>query len=390
MKNQSSPLNRRARRGWRASTIVGLGVATTMMFSACAAPAQTAGEKDGSTTVRIALQPLLDYVPWVFAEEHGLTEEQGLNLEISYLPQVNTALQAMARGDLDMVSTCTACNLPYVESVPTLRDVLIVNQFKGFIIVGRTGAPEYNELVAGGASEDEARQEIYDYIKGKTFIGNEAIFGALVNGLLDYAGLSQDDITIVDLADDAKAATAFLQGQGDFYMGSLAQESKLLNDFPDQFVNVGGAEVLGAGGLWYGTAAVDQSYLESNRETVEKLVAVWMRTARYINEEPKTIVPVLVDALNEHAGATFTADQIDAQLRDYVQFVDPTTAAEDTYNPESSLYWKNSLRFYAEQNQADGNLAADVDLDDFNVQEKVYKDVIENEELMSWVNSPLS
>jgi ABC-type nitrate/sulfonate/bicarbonate transport system substrate-binding protein len=196
-------------------------------LAACSSPTENETHADGSGTVRIALQPLLDYVPWVFAQEHGLAEEQELTLEISYLSQINTALQAMARGDLDMVSTCTACNMPYVQSVPTLRDVLTINQFKGFIIVGRTGAPEYEKLIDQGASEDEARTQIYEYIKGKTFIGNEAIFGALVDGLLEYAGLERSDIEIIDLADDAKAATAFLQGQGDFYMGSLAQEAKL-------------------------------------------------------------------------------------------------------------------------------------------------------------------
>ena len=340
--------------------------------------------------MRIAIQPLLDYVPWVFASDHGLAEEQGVKLDISYLSQINTALQSMARGDLDVVSTCTACNMPYVESVPTLRDVLTINQFKGFIIVGRTGAPQYAQLVADGASEDDARAEIYEYIKGKTFIGNEAIFGALVDGLLDYAGLESSDIKIIDLADDAKAATAFLQGQGDFYMGSLAQESKLLGDFPEQFVNVGGAEVLGPGGLWYGTAAVDASYLKSNKDTVEKLVAIWMRTARYINEKPELVIPVIKDALNEHAGATFTDEQIEDQLANYVQFTDPTVAAEATYNPDSSLYWKKSLDFYAAQNVASGDLPEGTDLDELNQQENVYKDVIKNKDLMDWVDSPLN
>ena len=362
---------------------------TSLVFTACASPAAESGSSSDGT-VRIAIQPLLDYVPWVFASDHGLAEEQGVKLDISYLSQINTALQSMARGDLDVVSTCTACNMPYVESVPTLRDVLTINQFKGFIIVGRTGAPQYAQLVADGASEDDARAEIYEYIKGKTFIGNEAIFGALVDGLLDYAGLESSDIKIIDLADDAKAATAFLQGQGDFYMGSLAQESKLLGDFPEQFVNVGGAEVLGPGGLWYGTAAVDASYLKSNKDTVEKLVAIWMRTARYINEKPELVIPVIKDALNEHAGATFTDEQIEDQLANYVQFTDPTVAAEATYNPDSSLYWKKSLDFYAAQNVASGDLPEGTDLDELNQQENVYKDVIKNKDLMDWVDSPLN
>lgn len=375
----------------RSFTRVVAGVAVmgaALTFAGCAAsPANSAGS---ATTVRIALQPLLDYVPWVFAEEHGLTKEQGISLNISYLSQVNTALQAMARGDLDMVSTCTACNMPYAQSVPTLRDVLIVDQFKGFIIVGRSGAPEYKKLVAAGETENQARKKIYSYIKGKTFIGNKAIFGSLVNGLLDYAGLKSTDIKILDLADDAKAATAFLQGEGDFYMGSLAQESKLLGDYPDKFVNVGGAEVLGPGGLWYGTSAVSQKYLASNKDTVEKMVAIWMRTARYINEKPNEVIPTLKAALNEHAGATFTDTQIKDQLANYVQFTDPKVAAASTYNSNSSLYWKNSLDFYAQQNIKSGTLPKGTNLDVQNQEEAVYKQVLANKKLMDWVNSPLN
>lgn len=135
---------------------------------------------------------------------------------------------------------------------------------------------------------------------------------------------------------------------------------------------------------------MDESYLKSNTDTVEKLVAIWMRTARYINEEPDLVIPVIRDALNEHAGATFTDDQIKDQLANYVQFTDPTIAAEETYNPDSSLYWKKSLDFYAEQNIASGDLPEGTDLDALNRQEDVYQDVLKNTQLMEWVNSPLS
>jgi hypothetical protein len=43
--------------------------------------------------------------------------------------------------------------------------------------------------------------------------------------MLENADLTLDDITILDFADDAKAAAAFLRGEGDFYYGSLPQGS---------------------------------------------------------------------------------------------------------------------------------------------------------------------
>ncbi|MFI6289605.1 ABC transporter substrate-binding protein [Streptomyces sp. NPDC051018] len=351
----------------------------------CAATVQP-----NDTSVTVAVQPLLDYMPWEFAVQHGLDQQLGLSLRLTYLSQVNSAYQAMQRGDVDVVSTCTACNMPYAVSVPTLRDVLTVNQFKGFIMVGRKGAPSFDALTKQGMPEDRARAAIHAYLKGKTLIGNKVIFGTLVSGLERYAGLRPGDIRVIDVSDDAKAATAFLAGEGDLYMGSLAQESKLLMSYPDRFVNIGGAEVLGPGGLWYGTAAVDQRWLAKNESTVKKLVAIWMRTARYVNERPDLALPVIQKAMNERSGGTFTIPQLRQQIREFVQFTDPGAAARDTYNPGSSLYWKRSLDFYEKQSKSDGTLPEHVDLAKYNIQQQTYESVVRDPALMRWVNAPLT
>ena len=57
-------------------------------------------------------------------------------------------------------------------------------------------------------------------------------------------GIGIDEVQLLNFADDQKAATAFLSGTGDFYIGSLPQERRLLS-MEDRFVNAGGSEVLG-------------------------------------------------------------------------------------------------------------------------------------------------
>ncbi|MFJ4175212.1 ABC transporter substrate-binding protein [Microbacterium sp. NPDC089696] len=370
------------------ASLAGLS-AVVVALSGCASGAAESTD-DELTTVRMSVQPLHQYVAWEFAEQSGMAEELGLDLEFTYLPQVDTAVQSLARGDLDMISTCGACNFPYLAQSPDLRDALIISQFKGFILVGQDGAPSYDALVESGTSPEDARQEVFDYLKGRTFVLRESAFGALVNGLLKEAGLTRDDVTILDVADDARAGQAFLQGQADFYMGSLAQESKLLRDYPDRAVNMGGAEILGPGGLWYDTMAVDQDWLDENPETMVKMAALWARVARYVTEKPDDVVPLITELINKNSGSTFSDEEIEQLLNDFLGFATLDRWENDTYNPDSDLYWKKSIDFYAAQNVTDGVLPESVDVDQHYVDEEIYSQLTGDQELLDWVNAPLT
>lgn len=371
------------------SIIAGVS-AVALALTGCAGGPTNSSEDGDVTTVRLSVQPLHQYVAWEFAEQSGLAAELGLNLEFTYLPQVDTAVQSLARGDLDMISTCGACNFPYLAQSPDLRDALIISQFKGFILVGQSGAPSYDELVDGGATPDEARQEVFDYLEGRTFVLRESAFGALLNGLLKESGLTRDDVTILDVADDARAAQAFLQGQADFYMGSLAQESKLLRDYPDRTVNMGGAEILGPGGLWYDTMAVDQGWLDKNSDTMVKMAALWARVARYVTEKPDDVVPLITELINKNSGSTFSDEEIEQLLNDFLGFATLERWENDTYNPDSDLYWKKSIDFYAAQNVTDGVLPDSIDVNKHYVDEEIYDQLMDDQELLDWVNSPLT
>lgn len=340
--------------------------------------------------VTIGLTPFFDYMLWPFAKEKGLDAELGINLEFEWLAgAIGPGVQALRRGSIDVIDTCTACNFPFYEQVPTLRDWLITNQFKGFILVGRTGAPSYDELVESGMTPEEAKAEVFEFIKGRTFAIHKPAFGALVNGMLENAGLDPADVEILDFADDVKAATAFIGGTGDFYMGGLPQESKMLLDHPDRFVNMGGTEILGPGGLWYSTAASEQEWLEENHEAVMRLIAIWYRASRFVNERIGDVVPVFRREVNLHGGANFTEKQVEFTISEFLEFMSIDEAREKMYNPDSELYWKNSLDFYAEQNKESGELPADIDVGPFNVEEQFFRELLEREDLIQWINAPL-
>lgn len=364
-----------------------------------AAAALTACGSDGSSKsddsssgvkeVTVGMTPYLDYMLWPVAKKLGLDKEQGINLKFTWLAQVGPSIQALRRGSIDVVDTCTACNFPYYKTVPSLRDFHINAQFKGFILIGRKGeAPSYQELIDAGRTPEQARQEIFRYVKGKTFTVHKPVYEALIDGMLENAGLTASDIKIVDLPDDSKAANAFLGGTGDFYMGSLPQETNLLLRHGDKVVNMGGTEILGPAGLWYSTSATESDTVSDDPATLKKLIAIWYRAAAYLNQHQAQAIPIIREAINAHAGSAFSEDEIKINLKQFLSFPTLDKAAKTVYEPSSPLYWKRSLDYYETQNKKSGDLEGDVDTSQFNVEEQLFRQVESDHKLRAWINKP--
>lgn len=375
-----------------------LAVAVVVIVAAAAALASTTRDErnavpartSGSTAqVKIGLTPFFDYMLWPFAANKGLDKELDIDLEFTWLAQVGPSVQAMRRGSIDVIDTCTACNFSFYKSVPTIRDWLLTNQFKGFILIGRKGAPSYNQLVKSGMSPTAAKKKVFNFVKGKTFAIHKPVYGALVNGMLENAGLSSSDVKIIDFADDVKAATAYLRGSGDFYLGGLPQETKLLLSYGDRFVNMGGAEILGPAGLWYSTAASDEKWLKENRDTALKLIAIWYRASRYLNERPNDVIPVFRKEVNAHAAASFTDKQVKFTVTEFLDFMSIQEAKQKAFNPKSDLYWRKSLNYYSAQHKKAGDLDKSLNVNPFNQEEQFFKELLRNKQLMTWINKPL-
>jgi ABC-type nitrate/sulfonate/bicarbonate transport system substrate-binding protein len=347
------------------------------------------GASSGAKDVTIGLTPYFDYMLWPVAQKLGLDKEQGINLKFTWLAQVGPSIQALKRGSIDVVDTCTACNFPYYKTVPSLRDFLVTDQFKGFILIGRKGqAPSYQALIDAGKTPDEARQQVFQYVKGKTFTVHKPVYEGLINGMLDNAGLKPSDVKILDFADDSKAATAFLGGTGDFYMGSLPQETSLLLHHSDKVVNMGGTEILGPAGLWYSTNATDADTVSKDPATLKKLIAIWYRAAAYLKQNPDKALPIIRETINAHAGASFSEAETKINFDQFLTFPTFDEAAKTVFDPSSELYWKRSLDYYEQQNKKSGDLDASTDTSQFNVEEQLFHKVASDPKLKAWIHKP--
>jgi len=272
-----------------------------LLLSACqtAAPTKEAAEP---IVVRVAMTPFFDYQFYSVAKELGWDKELGLDLQFTWLTQSGPSIEALAAGSVDTVNTCVVCNFPFYESVPEMMDFLTVNQFKGFVVIGRKGqAKPYEEFLDELGDPDKAKQATIAQFKGATWPIYLANYEPLLRATLGQGGLTLDDVEVINFPDDEKSALAMIGGTGDFYIGGLPAEINLLSNHPDQFTLVGGAEILGPAGLWYSQVASTEEWLAANEDAALKITAMSYRYNRYVQEKRDQIMPIVVEAMNAHS-----------------------------------------------------------------------------------------
>ena len=339
------------------------------------------------TVVRVGMTPFFDYQFFSVAKEYGWDKELGLDLQFEWLTQSGPSIQALANGSLDTVNTCVVCNYPFYESVPEMQNFLTVNQFKGFVVIGRLGQSKtYDDLLAELGSADEARVAAIQQMEGKTFPVYLANYQPLITAVLEQAGLSIDDVQTINFADDEKAALAFIGGEGDFYIGGLPSEINLLMNHPDQFQLIGGAEILGPAGLWYSNVASTQDWLAANEDAALKIMAMSYRYNRYVQEKIDVIMPVVVKAMNDHSGVGTDVESLTFIFDQFLEFRTYQQDAETTYNPDSPLFWENSATYYVAKS-AELPEGADYALN--NPLKDWYARFAASEDLLAWVDRPL-
>ena len=169
----------------KAQLLAAMTVAAGLLFGASSAQS---GEE---AVVRVGMTPFFDYQFFSVAKEYGWDKHLGLDLQFQWLTQSGPSIQALTNGSLDTVNTCVVCNFPFYESVPEMQNFLTVNQFKGFVVVGRVGqAKSYDELLAELGSADKAKVAAIEQLRGKTFPEYLANYQPLISAVLGQAGMS--------------------------------------------------------------------------------------------------------------------------------------------------------------------------------------------------------
>jgi NitT/TauT family transport system substrate-binding protein len=264
-----------------AARLLGLLLPLGLLVAACGddddAPA-AAGEgasdaaEDGVDKITLGYSAWPGWFPLAVAEEAGIFEEVGLDVELRFFADYLASIDAMAAGELEAVTQ-------------TLNDTMASVAFgsEQVIVVVNDNSTGNDKIIC-----DESVGSIED-LAGKTIAAEAGVVDhfLLVQGL-ESVGLTEDDIDFRGVPTDA-AAAGFAAGEFDcvgvfapFWLTALERPgSKELfssADFP---------------GLIPDHIVASRELVDEDPEAVQKLVDAWYLTLEYLEENPEEAMEIM-------------------------------------------------------------------------------------------------
>ncbi|MCX6089109.1 MAG: ABC transporter substrate-binding protein [Candidatus Atribacteria bacterium] len=354
------------------------------------------GEEQTLKKVRVGITPYAFSMMFPVIHETGIDHEVGVDFDLVDFPSSANTFQILIRGDVDMLNEDMSVHIAKLKNSPEVRTFGTNNLFKGFILIGRKGSDKsYEEVLADKGNPDEAKKFILNSLKGRKFVA-APFFAGVISDALQQVGLKLEDIEYVQFADDQKAASAFISGVGDFYLGSLPQEIKMLS-MPDKFINMGGnTEIMGPASLFYGGILTTEKYLKENNDVILRVMAAFYRGAKYLQDAVKNndvhniYIQLMKEELNKRTAGTMPDEDMFNTEKKYEEIFTYERAWEVSLNPQSKLYWKITGDYQMKVEVGLGHLDQEYDLTHYFLWEKTYADLTQRKDLMDFINQPLT
>ena len=205
--------------------------------------------------------------PWAIAQEEGLFAKNGANVELRWFDGYLSSMEALAAGQLD--GNCQTLNdtISFADSAVHGKVAVLVND---------NSAGNDKIIVA------EDINTVKDLRGKKVAVEAGVVDDFLLTLALQEAGMSRDDVEIVDLETGA-AAAAFASGQTDavgtfppFWLTALKREgSKELvssSDYPGAIPDL---------------LVVTQTLIDERPDQVQALVNTWFDILDFMAENPE-------------------------------------------------------------------------------------------------------
>lgn len=255
------------------------------------ASSSASGPEGGTDAITLGYSAWPGWFPLAVAEEVGIFEEVGLDVDLRFFADYIASLDAMAAGELD-------------GNTQTLNDTMfgVAAGSEQVIVTNNDNSTGNDQIIC-----DESVESIED-LEGRTVAAEPGVVDhfLLLQGMKD-AGLTESDIDFRGVPTDA-AAAGFADGEFDC-VGVFAP-------FTVTAMEREGAKVLFSSADYPGTISdhivVSRELVDDRPETVQKLVDAWYMTLEYMDENPEESLQIL-------AAAAETSEE------DYQSFADGTT-----------------------------------------------------------------
>jgi ABC-type nitrate/sulfonate/bicarbonate transport system substrate-binding protein len=345
-------------------TSVVLGAALALVASLAAVGATVAQDAPEPLTIRFGQLPYLDYAPWAIAEQQGYLEEEGITFDKTTFEVEQPMYEAMLGGSIDVGDSGDTPFILAAAQAPELRMLSLTNIFAGYSIMARPddGYKTYDDFVAEGASHEDALAQAAAQLEGKTIIlPGGASFTPVLDTALGYAGLTRDDMEILDL-DPVEGAAAFIRGEADFYSDGLPQRFRLEQE---GMVNVLTGPQLAGGAMDLAGLGTTQAFIDAHPDVPVRLLRAWYKAMDFLKANEGEALQIMADWINEQSGAGFTPEDAKRFITDLVIMPTAEEAAAMFWDdPESPFYYKDRLQFVVDFFSATEGLdAAAMDLE---------------------------
>jgi NitT/TauT family transport system substrate-binding protein len=205
--------------------------------------------------VRIGTQPWIGYGPWWIAQEQGLFEKHGLQVELVDFVEDKEVNAAMASGDMDAANMATHTALRLAAAGLDIRIVLLEDaSYEADAVLAGSGIKSVQDLAGHTVAYEEG-----------------ATSDLLINYALSQNGMTLSDITPVNMP-AADAGSALIAGRVDAAVTYEPYIAAALAENSDVQLLYTAAE---RPGLISDVLAVHTSFLEQQPEAVRALLQVW-------------------------------------------------------------------------------------------------------------------
>lgn len=199
-------------------------------------------------------------------------EDEGVEIEYVFSEGSNRALQFLTGGSIDFGSSAGAAALMAKSTGSPIKSVYVAHQ------------PEWTALVTSADSGIESVEDLAGHQVAATSGTDPYIF---LLRALNEAGMSEDDIEVVDLQ-HSDGANALATGQVDAWAGldphmarqELETDAELF--YRNESFNT------------YGFLSVREAFAEEHPDAVEKVIEAYEQAREWILENPEEAVDILV------------------------------------------------------------------------------------------------
>lgn len=216
-------------------------------------------------TLKLAHSTWVGYGPFYIAQSQGFFADEGLDIELTIMENTPLKMGALMAGQVDMVAS-TADEFPtYMKPGKPLKYILAVDNSNG----------------GDGVVSLKGISSVAD-LKGKTVAFEEgSVSQFFINALLREAGLTQDDIEIVNMtatdagvAFNAQRVDAAVTWEPALSQGAATDHGHLL---------VSSAE---KPGLIVDVVAVREEFANEHQAELKGFVRAWTRALDYLKSNP--------------------------------------------------------------------------------------------------------